>query len=80
MQFEAYDIALLPVIIGLVSIAKTLGIPQKYASLVAIGLGIPCGMFYIAPNHVGEGVLVGVTLGLAASGLYSTTKNIVQQK
>ncbi|WP_128896190.1 hypothetical protein [Longirhabdus pacifica] len=79
MEFEIYNIALIPVIIGIVSVLKSVGFPSKYASLVSIGLGIPLGVFYLAPSNLSEGILVGITLGLASSGLYSGTKNIVRK-
>ncbi|WP_128894667.1 hypothetical protein [Longirhabdus pacifica] len=79
LDFQVYDIALLPVIIGLVSILKSLGLPEKYAPLVAIALGVPIGLFYVSPADIGQGVLVGITLGLAASGLYSGTKHVARK-
>jgi len=38
-------------------------------------LGIIVGIIYVAPNDPKQGILVGLSLGLAAAGLYSGAKN-----
>ncbi|WP_128894448.1 hypothetical protein [Longirhabdus pacifica] len=80
IEFEAYGIALIPVIVGLVSIMTTFGLSKRYAPIVSIVLGIIAAIVYIAPDDVKQAVLVGITIGLAASGLYSSTKHMVKQR
>lgn len=65
-----------PVIIGLVQVAKLLGLPRRYAPLVALLLGIAISYGTVAalpepPQHWFISLLIGVGLGLGASGLYS---------
>lgn len=78
MDFQAYDIALLPVIIGLVELLKRLGLPEKFAALASLILGVACGFIYIAPSNPAQAALAGVVLGLSACGLYSGTKNTIE--
>lgn len=77
IEYTAFDIALIPVIVGLVALFTGLGLPKRWAPVVALLLGVLGGTVYIAPSNVAEGVLVGLTMGLAASGLYSGTKNTI---
>lgn len=78
MDFQAYDIALLPVIIGLVELLKKLGLPEKFSALASLILGVACGFIYVAPGDPAQAVLTGVVLGLSACGLYSGTKNTIE--
>lgn len=74
-----YDVALVPLILAAVQMFKSLGLPKKYSPVVASVLGIVAGIFYVAPGNVAEGILVGLSLGLAAAGLYSGTKNVKEE-
>jgi len=78
MEYTAFDIALVPVIVGLVALFTGLGLPKRIAPVVALGFGVLGGTVYVAPTNLSEGILVGVTIGLAASGLYSGTKNVIK--
>lgn len=78
MDFQIYDIAIIPLIVGIVSLFTTIGLPKKFAPIVAVVLGILIGVFYIAPGDVLKGILVGIAVGLSSVGLYSGTKNTVQ--
>jgi len=71
---EVYDVAIVPFIIGLVELLKRIGLPAKFGALAAAIIGVIIGVIYIAPDNILKGVLVGLALGLAASGLYSGTK------
>lgn len=76
-MFEVYDITILPLIIGLVELFKRMGFPSKYSPIIGMIAGLLIGIFYVAPT-IKEGILIGLVLGLSASGLYSGTKNIVE--
>ncbi|WP_206099720.1 hypothetical protein [Longirhabdus pacifica] len=80
MDIQVYDIAILPLIVGLVSMTKAIGLPQRFAPFIAILLGVLAGIFYVAPHNMNEGILVGIALGLAASGLYSSTKTLAEKR
>ncbi|MFO7153555.1 MAG: hypothetical protein DIU64_001190 [Caldicoprobacter oshimai] len=73
-----YDIAIIPLIVGIVELLKQIGLPSKFAALVSVILGIAIGVVYVSPDDIKKGVLVGLALGLAAAGLYSTTKDTVE--
>ncbi len=75
---EIYDVAIVPFITGLVELLKTIGLPPKFGALAAVIIGILIGVLYIAPDDIPRGIVVGLSLGLAASGLYSGTKNTVE--
>jgi len=75
---EIYDVAIIPLIVGLVELAKKLGLPNKFAAVLSAVLGVVIGLVYVAPNDPAKGVLVGLSMGLAASGLYSGVKNTVE--
>lgn len=63
-------LALVPVVIGLVSILKVSGVPSRFAPALSLLLGI-AGSFLIGGVTIAATVLGGVVVGLMASGLYS---------
>ena len=75
---EIYDVALVPLIVGAVQLCKIAGLPVKFAALLSLILGVVVGVIYIAPGDILKGILLGASIGLGASGLYSTTKNTVE--
>ena len=75
---EIYDVAIVPLIMGVTELFKIVGLPNKFAALLSAVLGVLIGLVYVAPENPLEGVLVGLSMGLAASGLYSGTKNTVE--
>lgn len=76
-MYEIYDIALVPLIMALVQLVKLVGLKAKYSPFVAILLGIVFGVFYLS-SELKEGILIGLVLGLSASGLYSGSKNLME--
>ncbi|MBO1002629.1 hypothetical protein ACFSKI_21070 [Pseudogracilibacillus auburnensis] len=77
-MFEVYDIAVVPLITGLVQLFKLAGFKAKYAPFIALLLGILFGLFYFG-SSIKEGILIGLVLGLSASGLYSGSKNMLEK-
>lgn len=75
---EIYEVAIIPLIIGVVELLKSVGLPRKFSALGAAVLGILIGVFYMYPKEIPKGIIIGLSLGLSASGLYSGTKNTVQ--
>ena len=75
---EIYDIAIIPLIIGVTELVKRLGLPDKFAAVLSAFLGVVIGLVYVAPENPSEGILVGLAIGLAASGLYSGVKNTAE--
>jgi len=71
------------VIVALVEGAKRAGLPTRWAPLLAVALGLACGLLAhaatVAPRaHLWyEAAGTGIVLGLSAAGLYSGTKAIL---
>ena len=63
---------LVPIIIGLVEVAKRAGLTDRYAPALAVVLGL-AGGFAIKSDPV-EAVFFGVATGLSSCGLYSGVK------
>lgn len=80
MDFQVYDIALIPVIVALVGMVGKAGIPARLLPLVAVVLGLACGFIYVAPSDPRQAALVGIVMGLSAIGAYSGVKNSVQKR
>ena len=75
---EVYNVAIIPLIVGVVELAKKLGLPDKFAAVLSAILGVVIGLVYVAPDDPAKAVLVGLSMGLAASGLYSGVKNTAE--
>lgn len=72
--FEAGSIV--GAVIGLTEVTKTVGLPGRFAPLVAVGLGILMTFLWIGVSA--EAVLQGIIYGLSAAGVYSGTKTVAQ--
>lgn len=77
-MFELYNVAIIPLLIGLIEVFKLAGLPKKYVPFVSVILGLLFGIFYLTSN-LKEGIVIGLMFGLSATGLYSSTKNIINQ-
>lgn len=76
-----YGLPFVPLVAGLVELAKRSGLPAKFSPLVAVLLGMVAGVAYIAPANDATwsvGILAGVVVGLVTSGLYSSGKNLIE--
>jgi hypothetical protein len=86
MREELAGVAIVPLIVGVVEAAKRAGLRQSWAPLLAVGLGLlasvgwAVALDWSGPGPGGEtiarAVLVGLALGLSASGLYSGARRI----
>lgn len=69
-------IPVIAIIVGLIDFAKGLGLPTKYAQLLALVLGVAVGLLVQAMEIypvIGPWVtqaVVGLVVGMAATGLY----------
>lgn len=75
MDITLYQSALIPVIVGLVAVARKLGVPTRFLPLASVILGV-AGVFLT--NGQNPEILAGVVAGLSASGLYSGTKAVIE--
>jgi len=76
---EIYDVVLIPLIIGMVELLKMYGMKKRLLPPIALLFGIVGGIFYVYPEDIKAGILVGVMMGLSASGLYSGGKAVVEK-
>lgn len=67
---------LVPLVVGVVEVAKRAGLPTQLAPLLSLLLGLGAG-FFLHGEKVLLAVVNGVMIGLSASGLYSATKKVV---
>jgi len=72
------NLIIVPVIIGLVEVAKRLGLNDKYCPILAVLFGIGFASLGTAVGFGGM-LLSGVISGLAAVGLYSGAKNTFEK-
>jgi hypothetical protein len=77
MEISVYGIALIPLILGLVQLAKNFKFPTQFLPLLSLGLGILFGVVFAAPDDWRKGIIVGIWLGLGATGMHSGIKNTV---
>lgn len=80
MNFEVYDIAIVPVIVALVSVMGQIGLPDRFKPVVALLLGVAGGFGYVSPDDWRQAAFVGVVMGLSAIGAYSGVKNMVERR
>ena len=73
MDISLIDLALVPVVVGLVQVAKKAGLASKYAPVAAVALGI-AGVWVIQQDVEW---ISGIVIGLSASGLWSGSKAVV---
>ncbi|MHA6260838.1 hypothetical protein ACXYMX_13215 [Sporosarcina sp. CAU 1771] len=76
---EIYDVVLIPLIIGIVQLLKITGLPKKMLPIVSLLFGLLAGIFYMHPGDIKGGILVGLMMGLSASGMYSGGKALIEQ-
>lgn len=79
-MIEVYDVVLIPLIIGLVELLKYFGIPKQFIPIASLTLGITLGIIYVYPDDLKAGILVGLMIGLSASGMYSSGKAMIEKE
>jgi len=78
-MFEVYGVALIGLIVGLVEVLKKAGLPKRFLPLSSLIFGVAAGTLYVYPTNLKAGIIVGLMMGLSASGLYSGTKNTFEK-
>lgn len=74
---ELNDTLIIPILVGLVEIAKKVGLSGKYSSILSLLLGI--GLSLLLKGLSLEAGIQGLVFGLSASGLYSGGKAMVKK-
>ncbi|MCY9511979.1 transposase [Paenibacillus larvae] len=79
MNIEITDAVIVAVIVGLVEVAKRMGLPVRLAPALSVILGIIAGVVYF-PGDVKTSVMFGFVSGLTSCGLYSAGKSAVKKE
>lgn len=77
----SWGVLLIPMVTGLVLVCKSFMTKEAYkkrANAVSLCVGIVCSVFVLGFTR--ESVIVGVVIGLSASGLWSTVSNHKKKK
>lgn len=78
-------VLVVPLIVGLVEVAKRLGLGTAWSAPLAVGLGLVVRLGYLVASGTNEptawvdGIVQGLALGLAAAGLYSGAKRLGEE-
>ena len=74
-----FGVVIVPAVIGLVQVAKDIGLPSRFAPAAAVGFGILAGLAQIYASRWAwiQAIVVGIALGLSAVGLYAGTTTAV---
>lgn len=67
-----------PVLVGLAKVAQMIILPKKWTPIWNIVIGVAIAIVYVYPQDFKTAIVVGIMLGLTASGLYSGVKNTAQ--
>lgn len=76
---EIYDVVLIPLIIGIVQLFKMYGMPRRLLPIISLLFGVVGGIIYIYPADIKAGILVGLMMGLSASGLYAGGRTVIEK-
>jgi len=79
MDLMLFGLPVAALIVGLVGLAKQVGLSSRWAALLAVLLGIGFGVLARLAQDPAiaawlEPILLGLLTGLAAAGLYSSVK------
>jgi small basic protein len=71
-----YGIPVLALVIGLVRVAREMGLPSRFAPAAALGLGVLGGVAVAYQQGLDPvaGIVIGIALGLMACGVYDQGK------
>jgi hypothetical protein len=74
-----FGIAVVPAVVGLVEVCKDLGLPTRAAPAAAVVFGVLAALaqIYAGTWPWMQAVVLGVSLGLSACGLYSGAKTVI---
>lgn len=76
VNLSIFETTVIPAMIFVIWIFVQMGIPKKFAPIIALALGITAGLYFV--GFTAEGIVVGVLLAAAAIGFHSGTKNVIE--
>ena len=75
---EIVELALpIPIVVGLTQLVKDLGVPRKWVPVLSLAIGVAAALALSGLSVAS--VVQGIVYGLSASGLYSSSKAVVQE-
>lgn len=78
-MFEFAGVGIVSIIMGLAQLLKKMGFKTKYIPIANLVMGLAAGIFILNQNNVRAGIVQGLAMGLSASGLFSSVKNVYQE-
>jgi NADH:ubiquinone oxidoreductase subunit 4 (subunit M) len=78
-MFEFAGVCIVSVIMGLAQLLKKMGFKTRYIPIANLVMGLAAGIFILNPKDVRAGIVQGLAMGLSASGLFSSVKNVYQE-
>ncbi|MDT2288720.1 transposase [Paenibacillus larvae] len=69
MNIEITDVVIVAVIVGIVEMAKGIGLPVRLAPVLSVILGIVAGVVYF-PDDIKTSIMFGIVSGLTSSAGY----------
>lgn len=72
----------IPIVMALVEVFKKTGLPDKFAPILSVALGMAYTVSYTVLSGQGEPInslYLGLVVGLSASGMYSLANRAVAQ-
>lgn len=78
MDFEIYGIGAVALAIAIVQFAKMLGLPAKFAPVLAVVVGVVEGFVVFGTIDPMKSVVLGLVAGFSAVGIWSGVKNVVE--
>ncbi len=82
---EFAGVAGVPLVMGLVEVAKRVGLSSRWAPALAVGVGLTLSLAYRAALGLPAGeawaqaTIGGLALGLTAAGLYSSARTLTHE-
>ena len=75
-NYLLYGVPAITIVMALVKVARETGLPSKYAPITSIGFGVLSGIGIALQNgsSIVAGAVVGVMIGVSASGIYDVAK------
>jgi len=69
-------------VMTLVQLAKGLGFPTRWAGVLSTVIGVAGGVLWHlwADSELVQAIVTGLLVGLSAAGLWSTQKNVREEK
>lgn len=74
-EFVYAGIAIVPLLVGILEGIKKLGVNPKFIPTLSLVLGIISGIVLFSEGDILAGIVKGIYIGLSPVGLYSGTKN-----